>query len=45
MKKHEVFETDFAVHKDRVADIEQQGDALVKQVCSVVFFSSSRFTF
>jgi spectrin alpha len=29
LKKHDVFETDLAVHKDRVNDIEQQGQGLI----------------
>eukprot|EP00118_Oscarella_pearsei_P025242 m.307813 g.307813 ORF g.307813 m.307813 type:complete len:2422 (+) comp42859_c0_seq1:216-7481(+) len=31
VKKHDVFETDFTVHKERVADVEGQGDLLIKQ--------------
>lgn len=32
LKKHEAFETDFTVHKDRVKDVCANGQDLVKKV-------------
>lgn len=32
LKKHEAFETDFTVHRDRVNDVCTNGDELVKKV-------------
>ena len=32
LKKHEAFETDFTVHKDRVNDVCTNGQDLVKKV-------------
>lgn len=37
LKKHEAFETDFTVHKDRVNDVCSNGDELIKKV--VLLFS------
>lgn len=32
LKKHEAFETDFTVHKDRVNDVCANGEELIKKV-------------
>lgn len=32
LKKHEAFETDFTVHKDRVNDVCANGEDLIKKV-------------
>ena len=32
LKKHEAFETDFTVHRDRVNDVCTNGDELIKKV-------------
>lgn len=32
LKKHEAFETDFSVHRDRVNDVCSNGDELIKKV-------------
>lgn len=32
LKKHEAFETDFTVHRDRVNDVCVNGEELVKKV-------------
>ena len=32
LKKHEAFETDFTVHRDRVNDVCANGDELIKKV-------------
>uniref|UniRef100_A0A8B9L2K7 Spectrin alpha chain, non-erythrocytic 1 n=1 Tax=Astyanax mexicanus TaxID=7994 RepID=A0A8B9L2K7_ASTMX len=34
LKKHEAFETDFTVHRDRVSDVCANGDELIKKVQS-----------
>lgn len=45
LKKHEAFETDFTVHKDRVNDVCANGEDLIKKVsgtqgqfCSIADF-------
>lgn len=32
LKKHEAFETDFTVHRDRVNDVCANGEELIKKV-------------
>lgn len=32
LKKHKAFENDFTVHKQRVSDIEEQGEELITKV-------------
>lgn len=32
LKKHEAFETDFTVHRDRVSDVCANGEDLIKKV-------------
>jgi spectrin alpha len=32
IKKHEAFETDFSVHRDRCQDIQKAGEKLIEQV-------------
>jgi hypothetical protein len=32
LKKHEAFETDFTVHRDRCEDINKEGDKLIDEV-------------
>lgn len=32
LKKHEAFETDFTVHRDRVSDVCTNGEELIKKV-------------
>lgn len=41
LKKHEAFETDFTVHKDRVNDVCTNGQDLVKKVSLVSLPNSS----
>ena len=33
LKKHEAFETDLAVHQDRISDVEKRGNKLIDEVC------------
>ena len=35
LKKHQAFETDLEVHRERVQDIENDGNQLIEKVCSV----------
>lgn len=38
MKKHEAFETDLEVHRERVQDIEDAGNKLIEKVNSYTLF-------
>lgn len=44
LKKHEAFETDLAVHQDRIADVEKEGNKLVKEVRVVMLVVELRFS-
>lgn len=35
LKKHEAFETDFTVHRDRVNDVCANGEELIKKVLTI----------
>ena len=35
LKKHQAFETDLEVHRERVQDIENDGNQLIEKVSSV----------
>ena len=32
LKKHEVFETDFQVHRDRCSEVQKEGEKLMEEV-------------
>ena len=38
MKKHEAFETDLEVHRERVQDIEDAGNKLIEKVNSYTLY-------
>ena len=38
LKKHEVFETDFQIHRDRCNEIKNEGEKLVAEVLRTDFF-------
>lgn len=41
LKKHEAFETDFTVHRDRVNDVCANGEELIKKVVTIKNIFSS----
>ena len=36
LKKHEAFESDFQVHKERCADVKKEGENLIQEVSTCV---------
>ena len=38
IKKHEAFETDFQVHRDRCVEIKKEGEKLIEEVNTLFFY-------